>query len=1028
MFARPAHRFALASFAIAAVALGGVTPLPAQYFGRNKVQYEAFQFQVLKTEHFDIYFYPAEQDAARQVGRMAERWYARFTRLLNHPLRGRQPVIIYASHPEFEQTNAIAGALGEGTGGVTEVLKRRIVLPLAGSLAQTDHVLGHELVHAFQYDITGEGLGVNFRVPGAARLPLWFIEGMAEYLSIGPVDPNTAMWLRDAAERHKLPTIRDLYDSGRYFPYRYGQAFWAFIAGRWGDASVGEILRRAGRAGNTELALQAITGLRTDSLSKLWRHEIEASYDPLRLVTSAPTTYGKRLIGGAGTGRAGRDRPGLNVAPAVSPDGTQMVFFAQRDLFSIDLYLGDPRTGQVERRVIQTALDPHYQSLEFINSAGAWDPSGRRIAFGAVTGGKAVLSILDVRADRVEREIPLADVGEVFNPTWSPDGRAIVFSALAGGFTDLFRYDLTANSLDRLTNDSYADFEPVWSPDGRTIAFVTDRFSTKLDNLAYGDYELALMDAGTGRIERLAAFSGAKNINPQWAPDGRSLYFVSDQNGISNVYRIEVASGRIFQVTNLYTGTSGITDLSPALSVAQGAGTLVYGVYEASGFSLYALDSTAALAGGAVREPLATASPAVLPPPSRISADLVKALRDPDTGLPSEGTFAVQPYRSRMSLDYVSQPSIAVGADRFGTFVGGGIAMFFSDMLGNHNLVAAAQINGGFKDASALLGYENDAHRWNWGVAAQQIPYYSGAYGIGTAIVQGQQAVVEQVALFRQTNRQLALMTSYPINTAARVEFSGGVSNVGFDSQVETQATSLSTGNILYDSVITLPAPSDINVATASAAFVYDNSFFGATSPVLGQRFRLEAAPAAGTISWVTLIADYRRYFMLVRPFTLAVRALHFGRYGSGAEDERLTPLYLGYPSLVRGYDIGSFSVRECPASGATACPAFDRLLGSQLFVGNLELRFPLLGALGLGQGYYGALPIEAALFADGGLARCPGNHPTFCVGDNQAVYSTGAALRVNVLGYAVAEIDFVKPFQRPDKGWYLELSLTPGF
>ena len=755
----------LAFLLVAALALVAA-PVSAQYFGRNKVQYESFKFSVLRTVHFDIYFYPAEQDAAQAVARMAERWYARYSRLLNHQLRGRQAVIIYASHPNFEQTNAISGALGEGTGGVTEVLKRRIVLPLASSLAQTDHVLGHELVHAFQYDITGEGIGANFRLPGAARLPLWFIEGMAEYLSIGPVDPNTAMWLRDAAERHKLPTIAKLYDDAHYFPYRYGQAFWAFIAGRYGDAMVGEILRKAGHAGKPEIALEQVTGLKTDSLSKLWRAAIEASYDPLSTVTSPPRTYGRLLVGGA-------KLPGLNVAPALSPDGSEMVFFSARDLFSIDLFLADPRTGQVKRRITRTALDPHYQSLEFISSAGAWDAAGRRIALGAVANGKAVLSILDAASGRVEREIPLPDVGEVFNPTWSPDGRSVVFSALAGGFTDLFRYDLTDNSLDRLTNDAYADFEPAWSPDGRTIAFVTDRFTTKLNTLEYGAYELALMDVRTGAIARLAAFPDAKNINPQWTPDGRSLYFVSDHNGISNVYRVELADGRLSQITNLYAGTSGITDLSPVLSVAQGSGSLVYGVYEGSGYNLYALDSAGALAGGPVRAPLALVSPAVLPPQDRISAELRTALADPMTGLPPESSYAVQPYRARMTLDYISQPSIAVGADRFGTYVGGGLGMFWSDMLGNHNLVTATQINGGFKDVSALVGYENDAHRWNWGLAAQQIPFYAGAYGIGTATVLGEPAYIQQVTLFRQINREVALQAAYPFSTAARVEFSG---------------------------------------------------------------------------------------------------------------------------------------------------------------------------------------------------------------------------------------------------------------
>src|SRR4051812_44063735 len=200
-------------------------PASAQYFGRNKVQYKKLDFQVLKTEHFDIYFYPEEREGIDIAARMAERWHARLERLLAHQLRGRQPLVLYASHPDFEQTNAIQGELGEGTGGVTEPGRRRIVLPLGGPLTDTDHVIGHELVHAFQFDITTRAdapPGQN----GAERLPLWFIEGMAECLSLGPVDPNTAMWLRDAVRgsadskraKEKLPAIQDL-DNPKYFPY-----------------------------------------------------------------------------------------------------------------------------------------------------------------------------------------------------------------------------------------------------------------------------------------------------------------------------------------------------------------------------------------------------------------------------------------------------------------------------------------------------------------------------------------------------------------------------------------------------------------------------------------------------------------------------------------------------------------------------------------------------------------------------------------------------------------------------------------
>ena len=169
----------------------------AQYFGRNKVQYRTFQFEILKTEHFDIYHYPEEGKAAEIAARMAERWYARLSRFFGHELRGRQPLILYAVGAHFRQTNAIEGLIGAGTGGVTEALKRRVVLPMSGTLADSDHVLGHELVHAFQFDITGaDPREYAAQAPGILDFPLWFVEGMAEYLSLGPVDGQTAMWMR----------------------------------------------------------------------------------------------------------------------------------------------------------------------------------------------------------------------------------------------------------------------------------------------------------------------------------------------------------------------------------------------------------------------------------------------------------------------------------------------------------------------------------------------------------------------------------------------------------------------------------------------------------------------------------------------------------------------------------------------------------------------------------------------------------------------------------------------------------------
>jgi hypothetical protein len=260
-----------------AVAVGLVcvpSPLHAQYFGQNKVQYRTFDFQLLQTEHFDVYHYPEEAESAQIVSRLAERWFARLSRFFNHELRGRQALILYAAPAHFRQTNAVEGLIGEGTGGVTEALKRRIVLPMSGSLADTDHVLGHELVHAFQFDMTGaDPREASGTTPGILEYPLWFVEGMAEYVSLGPVDAQTAMWMRDAALHEKLPRIQDL-DDPKYFPYRWGHSFWAFIGAKYGDGTVASLVRSGANPRYDLIGLARQLGSTPDQLTADWHKAI----------------------------------------------------------------------------------------------------------------------------------------------------------------------------------------------------------------------------------------------------------------------------------------------------------------------------------------------------------------------------------------------------------------------------------------------------------------------------------------------------------------------------------------------------------------------------------------------------------------------------------------------------------------------------------------------------------------------------------------------------------------------------------
>jgi Tol biopolymer transport system component len=857
------HRRIAAALAFCAICVAAA-PASAQYFGRNKVQYRTFDFQVLKTDHFDIYFYPSEREGVEIAARLAERWRVRLGRLLRHELRGRQPLILYGSHVEFEQTNVIGGDIGEGTGGVTEGLRRRIVLPLAGPLADTDHVIGHELVHAFQFDITTSpesGPGEN----GAVQLPLWFIEGMAEYLSIGPVDPNTAMWLRDAARQEILPTIRDL-DNPKYFPYRWGQAFWAYVAGRWGDDVVGDMLRVAARGG-IEQAFEQVLGVPSEEVSTDWQAAIRKAYAPI--VEARDGETGQLVIQGK---ELGAD---LNVGPAISPDGKWIAFLSTRSFFSVDWYLAEASTGRIVRRLTSQATDPHFSSLQFIQSTGAWDSASRQLVVATVSSGRPALAIFDVQQGDVSREVPITGVDEIMHPTWSPDGQSVAFTGVHQGITDLFVYELQNNRLRQLTKDAFADLQAAWSPDGRSIAFVTDRFSSDLTTLAFGEYALAVIELESGSVQQIPTTASGKHINPQWSPDSKALYFISDHGGISNIYRASVDGTETTRVTAVTTGVSGITNLSPAISVASKAGTIAFSVYQDGKYDIRTLGAD--VRGGPV--PSADLNAGVLPPLERKNNDVPALLAAPETGLPEPTTYPVEPYRAGLSLEGVAQPVVGVGVSRFGTSFGGGLALTFGDVLGNHLLATAVQVNSGlggntsFKDIGAQVAYLNKERRWNWGVVGGQIPYLSGGFQSSVGrLPNGDVVQSDQLIVFRQTERNASGVVAYPFNRSQRVEFQGGVSNISFDQVVTTTTFSLNTGAIYEDSTETTSLADTLTLGTASAAYVFDTSVFGATSPVQGQRYRFEASPTLGTIDFTGLLADYRRYFMPAPDGTAAGR------------------------------------------------------------------------------------------------------------------------------------------------------------
>jgi Tol biopolymer transport system component len=1021
------------------------------YFGRNKVQYETFDWRILKSDHFDNFFYPPESTIVHDAARMAERWYSRHSDTFRHAF-DRKSLIFYADQPDFEQTNVVSEQIEEGTGGVTESNRTRVIMPFDGIYADNEHVLGHELVHVFQYNIAeGTPGGGLMRLDA---LPLWLIEGMAEYFSLGREDPLTAMWMRDAVQRNRFPTIKQLTTDPRFFPYRYGQALWAYVGGRWGDRAIVDVYRTALRLG-WDAALVRVLGENQDSLSKDWAAANRAMFLPQIAGRTHPDSAAQKLVGLARSSD-------YNLAPTISPDGKLFAFFSSRNLFTIDLFMGDATTGKIIKKLGGEQSDPHFDAISFVNSAGDWSPDDSKFAFIVYAEGDQEIAILDTKTTNVERRIKLPGIGAVSSVSWSPDGKTLAFSGQAGGISDLYLLDLQKGTIKQLTNDRYADIQPTWSPDGKTIAFATDRGpQTDFNKLTFSPLQLATYDLETGRISVFSPFAHGKHINPQFSPDGKDLFFVSDQDGFPDIYRLNFATAQVFRVTRISTGVSGITATSPAISVARKTGRLLFNTFYDQGHEIRSMSMEEAQ--GTPVTPASVAEGAQLPPP-QVTRSLVQTyLADATTGLPTGHDFVFTPYHSSFSLDAIGQPSIgAVAGGPFGPGVVGGVSMLFGDQLSDRQIFTAIQANGTVKDIGGAVQYYNMRNRWNWGIGAQHIPYLTGGVFLDTASEGGPGGYAIDQLLERVYIDQASAFTQYPFSSTRRLELATSLTRYGFDAQIFRTIFD-GVGNLIDETQSNFDTGlHPVWFAAPSVAYVTDNSFDAFTSPVEGGRSRIQYTLTTGSVTYSSGLVDLRRYFFM-RPFTFALRGLSLGRYGGGAEDPESTwPIYLGDETLIRGYGYNSFSSSECvvqnasPQAQAAGCPVFDRLFGSKVGVVNAEFRIPLLGVEGFGLFNFPYLPTEVSPFFDAGVSYTNAQGPDWRItstannvpacsssstviasdvstslypcADRIPVFSTGVSFRFNLMGYAILEAYFAHPFQRPQRPWIWGFQLAPGW
>ena len=565
-----------------------------------------------------------------------------------------------------------------------------------------------------------------------------------------------------------------------------------------------------------------------------------------------------------------------------------------------------------------------------------------------------------------------------------------------------------------------------------------------LEQLKFTEMRLATIDVATGQIHEVDAFPGAKHISPQWSADGGSIYFIANPEGVPDIYRIQVAGwadlagdrGRHRRRRNhrsLAGALGGLTQRRHRLLHLRGR--QLQHLFSAGRHDRFDRDSDAK-ARGECRGPGAL----LLPPLRGTGSDITGYLMRPEEGLPPASTqFAERAYKPDLHLSYLGPPTIGVGVNEFGVGAGGSVTAYYSDILGQQNVGFTFQGTGGngSQNIADQLGgevfYLNQKRRLNWGADLVHVPYVFGSatFNREPVDVDGSIVVADVYRQFRevQTISDISGLAQYPFSPTRRIEASIGGQRYAYKQEVETFV--LIGSNIIDHYTQDLGGSFSINFTKASTAFVGDSSTFGFISPINGTRYRYEVEALRGDLNFETALADWRKYFFF-RPVTVAVRGLHYGRYGAGAEDPRLSPLYLGQGSIARGYDPYSINSFECnPEPGSSACPVFDRLVGSKIAAASVEVRAPLLGTAGYGLIDASFLPTEIFAFADVGAAWSKGQDVKIKYATNTTervpVFSAGIGLRI-LLAYIPIEVFAAKPFQRPGEDTVYGFNIIPGW
>lgn len=861
---RSSHRLFLAGLLAAGSLLFCLQPVAAQFgpdltgagFGKNKIQYRDFAWEIYHSPHFNLYYYRQEEPQLQKVVSFAESAYDRISRELNFQIKEPIPLIFYATHSAFEQNNVILNFIPEGIGAFASPARFRMVLPIDLPDGELMQLISHELTHIFQYKMLFQG---SLAKAVATTPPTWFMEGMASYMGQDE-SQRDKMYLRDAVVNDRIPSVTRT-DFGGFFAYRFGHAVFDFVEERWGKEGFLDFLYEVRNTigSRVDRAVKRAFKLEPEDFDTEFRRWLRKKYLPQLVETGEPSDFGRVF-------RIEDERTGSQAtSPAASPSG-DLVAALTVYKGDVDVVLFDTKNRKLIRN-LTNGFSNEYQYL-VAQELAIGRKMGRDISFSADGNTIAVfakrekgrsLLLIDVLNGGLREIIDMDDLEQQSSPAFSPDGKSVAFSAWRNGRFDIFLLDLESRTITNVTNDDLYDGAPVFSPDGKSMVFVS--------SIGSGYAKLFRADVDKPGT-RYPLTTGDSNENdPVYSPDGKRIYFTSDRGGPEDIFSLDLGTGELRQYTDVVTGAF----MPTVLREPEGKERLVFGGFWKGSFDLYVTNTD---------EPVKAPQTLQIPVEPTLAKDLPGFEPDIQVSLDDSNKGK---YSGHKFFLEDAQTIIGVNSDQ--SYLGN-VLLTFSDYLGDRRIFANLSSIDSFSNFSIL--YADLSRRWQW---TAQIFDNRTFYQTGDPI---QDRIDRGRVTYKVTGAVASI--SYPFTFYQRAEL-----GVGYIAWKVAQPFQEFPGG-----------PVDFAVASddfplVQGALVGDSAVFANYGAVSGRRWHLGLAYApdlkeSGTL-FETASLDFRQYFHVTTRSNFALRA-----FAGAAAGNRPSPFYFGGLDTVRGVNFRSLS------------------------------------------------------------------------------------------------------------------------